>query len=119
MLLHRHWRHYEQLSEFECRRIIEMMETGGSTWSYPATNLDSILGSEGSYIRLWRPRSERFNPAFTVQRHNVPITGVMVWDAIANDTRSAVILIHGIMTVQRYLHDILQPHVLLLMAGLQ
>ncbi|GFW78180.1 transposable element Tcb2 transposase [Trichonephila clavipes] len=34
------------------------------------------------------------------------------------DTRSPLILIHGKMTAQRYIHDILQPHVLPLMTVL-
>ncbi|GFT15943.1 transposable element Tcb1 transposase [Trichonephila clavipes] len=35
----------------------------------------------------------------------------MVWGAIAYNTRSPLVLIHGTMTGQRYVHDILQPHV--------
>ncbi|GFV78170.1 transposable element Tcb2 transposase [Trichonephila clavipes] len=42
----------------------------------------------------------------------------MVWGAIAYNTRSALVLIHGTMTALRYIHDILQPHVLLLMQRL-
>ncbi|GFX74188.1 transposable element Tcb2 transposase [Trichonephila clavipes] len=42
----------------------------------------------------------------------------MVWGAIAYDTRSPLVLIRGIMTAQRYVHDILQPHVLPLMQRL-
>ncbi|GFY23494.1 transposable element Tcb1 transposase [Trichonephila clavipes] len=42
----------------------------------------------------------------------------MVWDAIAYNTRSSLVLIRGSMTAQRYVHDILQPHVLLLMQRL-
>ncbi|GFW19680.1 transposable element Tcb2 transposase [Trichonephila clavipes] len=37
---------------------------------------------------------------------------VMVWGAISYNTRSPLILIRGTMTAQRYVHDILQPHVL-------
>ncbi|GFT12592.1 transposable element Tcb2 transposase [Trichonephila clavipes] len=40
---------------------------------------------------------------------------VMVWGTIAYNTRSPLILFHGTMTAQRYVHDILQPHVLPLM----
>ncbi|GFT20606.1 transposable element Tcb1 transposase [Trichonephila clavipes] len=36
----------------------------------------------------------------------------MVWNAIAYNTRSPLVLIRGTMTAQRYVHDILQPHVL-------
>ncbi|GFX83736.1 uncharacterized protein TNCV_350001 [Trichonephila clavipes] len=39
----------------------------------------------------------------------------MVRNAIAYNTRSLLVLIDGSMTAQRYVHDILQPHVLPLM----
>ncbi|GFS98949.1 transposable element Tcb2 transposase [Trichonephila clavipes] len=42
----------------------------------------------------------------------------MVWDAIAYNTRSPLVLIRGTMTAQRYVNDILQPHVLPLMQWL-
>ncbi|GFT90774.1 transposable element Tcb1 transposase [Trichonephila clavipes] len=42
----------------------------------------------------------------------------MVWGVIAYDTRSPLILIDGTMIAQRYVHDILQPHVLPFMAEL-
>ncbi|GFS75855.1 transposable element Tcb2 transposase [Trichonephila clavipes] len=42
----------------------------------------------------------------------------MVWDAIAYNTRSLLVLIHGTMTAQRCVHDILQPQVLPLMQRL-
>ncbi|GFU98895.1 transposable element Tc1 transposase [Trichonephila clavipes] len=42
----------------------------------------------------------------------------MVWGAIAYNTRSRLVLIRGTMTVQWYVHDILQPHVLPLMQQL-
>ncbi|GFX36666.1 transposable element Tcb2 transposase [Trichonephila clavipes] len=42
----------------------------------------------------------------------------MVWGVIAYNTRSPLILIRGTMTAQRYVHDILQPHVLSLMQRL-
>ncbi|GFV08300.1 transposable element Tcb2 transposase [Trichonephila clavipes] len=76
------------------------------------------LSSDDNRVRVWRPRGERLNLDFALQRHTAPTAGVMVWGVIAYDTRSSLILIHGTMTVQRYIHDILQPHVLPLMAGL-
>lgn len=76
------------------------------------------LSSDDNRVRVWRLRGERLNPAFALQRHTAPTAGVMVWGAIAYDTRSPLILIHGTMTAQRYVHDILQPHVLPLMARL-
>ncbi|GFT17983.1 transposable element Tcb2 transposase [Trichonephila clavipes] len=36
----------------------------------------------------------------------------MVWGVIAYNTRSPLVLIRSTMTAQRYVHDILQPHVL-------
>ncbi|GFT17824.1 transposable element Tcb2 transposase [Trichonephila clavipes] len=38
--------------------------------------------------------------------------------AVAYNTRSPLVLIRGAMTAQWYVHDILQPHVLLLMQRL-
>ncbi|GFX99269.1 transposable element Tcb1 transposase [Trichonephila clavipes] len=37
----------------------------------------------------------------------------MVWDAIAYNTRSPLVLICRTMTAQRYVHEILQTHLLL------
>ncbi|GFW77225.1 DDE_3 domain-containing protein [Trichonephila clavipes] len=35
----------------------------------------------------------------------------MVWGAISYDSRSTLIVIRGTLTSQRYVHDILRPHV--------
>ncbi|GFS64437.1 transposable element Tcb1 transposase [Trichonephila clavipes] len=53
---------------------------------------------------------------FALQQHIAPTAGVMVWSAIAYDTRSPLILIHRTMTVQLYVHDIFRTHVFLLRA---
>ncbi|GFW03539.1 transposable element Tcb2 transposase [Trichonephila clavipes] len=42
----------------------------------------------------------------------------MVWGAIAYNTRSYQVLIRSTMTAQRYVHDILQTHMLPLMQRL-
>ncbi|GFU69326.1 transposable element Tcb2 transposase [Trichonephila clavipes] len=42
----------------------------------------------------------------------------MEWGAIAYNTRSRLVLIRGTMAAQRYVYDILQPHVLSLMQRL-
>ncbi|GFW94917.1 transposable element Tcb2 transposase [Trichonephila clavipes] len=73
------------------------------------------LGSDDNRVRVWSPRSERLYLAFALQRHTTPTAGVIVWGAIAYNTRIPVVLIRGTMTAQRYVHDILQPHVLPLM----
>ncbi|GFX73927.1 transposable element Tcb2 transposase [Trichonephila clavipes] len=75
------------------------------------------LSSDDNRVRVWRPRGERFNPGFALQRHTAPTVGVMVWGAIANNTRSPLVLIRGTMRAQ-HVHDILQPHVLPLMQRL-
>ncbi|GFS67458.1 transposable element Tcb2 transposase [Trichonephila clavipes] len=74
--------------------------------------------SDENGVRVWRPRVERLNPAFALQQHTAPTAGVRIWGAIAYNTRSHLVLIRGTMTAQRYVHDILQPHVLPLMQRL-
>ncbi|GFW35988.1 transposable element Tcb2 transposase [Trichonephila clavipes] len=81
------------------------------------------LSSDDNRVRVWRPRGERLNPAFVLQRHTSLTAGVIVWSAyntpcIAYNTRSPLILIRGTMTAQRYIHDILRPYVLPLMQRL-
>ncbi|GFX88964.1 transposable element Tcb2 transposase [Trichonephila clavipes] len=106
----RHFRRqYEQLSQFERGRIIGMMEAG---WS--ARRVARPLGLS-DYVR---PRGERLNPTFALQRHIAPIAGVMVRGVIAYNARSPLVMIRGTMASQRYVHDILQPHVLPLMQRL-
>ncbi|GFW19799.1 transposable element Tcb2 transposase [Trichonephila clavipes] len=35
------------------------------------------LSSDDNRVRVWRPRGERLNPAFALQRHTAPTAGVM------------------------------------------
>ncbi|GFW47351.1 transposable element Tcb1 transposase [Trichonephila clavipes] len=76
------------------------------------------LSNDNNRVRVWRPRGERLNPTFTLQRHTAPTAGVTVWGAIALNTQSPLVWIRGTTTAQRYVHDILQPHVLPLMQRL-
>ncbi|GFU69981.1 transposable element Tcb2 transposase [Trichonephila clavipes] len=76
------------------------------------------LSSDDNRVRVWRPRGKRLNPAFALQHHTASTAGVMISGAIAYNTRSPLVLICGTMTAQRYVHDILQPHVLSLMQRL-
>ncbi|GFX69969.1 uncharacterized protein TNCV_2099871 [Trichonephila clavipes] len=76
------------------------------------------LSSDDNRVRVRRPRGERLNPAFALQRHTTPTAGVMVRGAIAYNTRSRLVLIRSTMAAQRYVHGILQPHVLPLMQWL-
>ncbi|GFX75694.1 transposable element Tcb1 transposase [Trichonephila clavipes] len=70
------------------------------------------LSNDDNPVRVWRLRGERVNPAFALQRYTDP------WGSIAYKARSPLILIRCTMTAQRYVHDILQPHVLTLMQRL-
>ncbi|GFU01862.1 transposable element Tcb2 transposase [Trichonephila clavipes] len=54
----------------------------------------------GNRVRVWRLNGERLNPVFSLQRHTAPTAGVMVWGAIAYNTRSPLVLIRGTMTAQ-------------------
>ncbi|GFW22130.1 transposable element Tcb1 transposase [Trichonephila clavipes] len=55
----------------------------------------------------------------TVLRHTARTAGVMVWGAIAYDSRSTLIVMRGTLTDQRYADDILRPHVGPFLNGLQ
>ncbi|GFU73481.1 transposable element Tcb2 transposase [Trichonephila clavipes] len=60
------------------------------------------LTSDDNRVRVWRLRGERLNPAFALRRHTAPTTGVMVWGAIAYNTRSPLVMTRGTMTAQRF-----------------
>ncbi|GFX13500.1 transposable element Tcb1 transposase [Trichonephila clavipes] len=47
---------------------------------------------------MWRPCGESLNLAFALQRHKALTAGMMVWDVIAYNTRSPLVLIRGTMT---------------------
>ncbi|UYV68505.1 hypothetical protein LAZ67_5004533 [Cordylochernes scorpioides] len=67
------------------------------------------LSSDSRRIRVWRRRGERSNPAAIVERPTVRQRGIMVWGAIAYDSRSPLLRIQGTMTAQRYVDDVLRP----------
>ncbi|GFX01183.1 transposable element Tcb1 transposase [Trichonephila clavipes] len=69
-----------------------------------------VLGTDDNRVRVWRRPGERYNPP-TVLRHTARTAGVMVWRAIAYDSRSTLIVMRGTLTNQRYVDDILRPHV--------
>ncbi|GFU71813.1 transposable element Tcb2 transposase [Trichonephila clavipes] len=89
-------------------------------WNQVAFNDESRINlkNDDNRVGVWRPRGERFNATFVLQKHTAPTNSVMVWGAIAYNTRSPLVVIRGIMTAQCYAHDILQPHVLQLMQRL-
>ncbi|UYV70071.1 hypothetical protein LAZ67_7001708 [Cordylochernes scorpioides] len=67
------------------------------------------LSSDSRRVRVWRRRGERSNPAAIVERPTVRQRGIMVWGAIAYDSRSPLLHIQGTMTAQRYVDDVLRP----------
>ncbi|UYV66146.1 hypothetical protein LAZ67_4000486 [Cordylochernes scorpioides] len=67
------------------------------------------LSSDSRRVRVWRRRGERSNPAAIVERPTVRQRGIMVWGAIAYDSRSPLLRIQGAMTAQRYVDDVLRP----------
>ncbi|UYV83923.1 hypothetical protein LAZ67_X000614 [Cordylochernes scorpioides] len=67
------------------------------------------LSSDSRRVRVWRRRGERSNPAAIVERPTVRQRGIMVWGAIAYDSRSPLLRIQSTMTAQRYVDDVLRP----------
>ncbi|UYV82717.1 K02A2.6-like, partial [Cordylochernes scorpioides] len=66
------------------------------------------LSSVSRRVRVWRRRGERSNQAAIVERPTVRQRGIMVWGAIAYDSRSPLLRIQGTMTAQRYVDDVLR-----------
>ncbi|UYV75324.1 hypothetical protein LAZ67_12003495, partial [Cordylochernes scorpioides] len=67
------------------------------------------LSSDSRRVRVWRRRGERSDTAAIVGRPTVRQLGIMVWGAIAYDSRSPLLCIQGTMTAQRYVDDVLRP----------
>ncbi|GFT82840.1 transposable element Tcb1 transposase [Trichonephila clavipes] len=70
-----------------------------------------VLGTDDNRVRVWRRPGERYNSPYTVLRHTARTAGVMVWGVIAYDSRSTLIVMRGTLMGQRYVDDILRPHV--------
>ncbi|GFS85957.1 transposable element Tcb2 transposase [Trichonephila clavipes] len=71
-----------------------------------------VLGTDDNCVRVWRRPGERYNSPYTVLRHTARTAGVMVWgEVIVYDSRSTLIVMRGSLTCQRYVDDILRPHV--------
>ncbi|GFV70600.1 transposable element Tc3 transposase [Trichonephila clavipes] len=72
-----------------------------------------VLGTDDNRVRVWRRPGERYNSP-----HTTSTAGVMVWGGIAYDSRSTLIVMRGALTGQRYVDDILRPHVESFLNGL-
>ncbi|GFX88790.1 transposable element Tc1 transposase [Trichonephila clavipes] len=77
-----------------------------------------VLGTDDNRVRVWRHPKKRYNSHHTALRYNARTDGVMVWGAIAYDSRSTLIVMRGNLTGQRYVDDILRPHVGIFLNGL-
>ena len=65
---------------------------------------------------MWRRPGERYSSPHTVVRHTACTVGIIVWGAIAYDSKST--LVRGTLTGKRYVDDILRPHVRPFLNGL-
>ncbi|GFT09814.1 transposable element Tcb2 transposase [Trichonephila clavipes] len=70
-----------------------------------------VLEKDDNRVRVWRRSGEQYNSPHTVLRHTARTAGVMVWGGIAYDRLSTSIVMREILTGQRYVDDILRPHV--------
>ncbi|GFS69772.1 hypothetical protein TNCV_3006591 [Trichonephila clavipes] len=60
----------------------------------------TTTSKDDNRVRAGRTRGERPTPAFALQRHTAATTGVMVWGAIAYNTRSLLVLNRGNTTAE-------------------
>ncbi|GFU90179.1 transposable element Tc3 transposase [Trichonephila clavipes] len=70
-----------------------------------------VLGTDDNRVRVWRRPGKQYNSPHTILRHTARTASVMVWGVIAYESRSTLIVMRGILTGQRYVDDILRPHV--------
>ncbi|GFW45625.1 transposable element Tcb2 transposase [Trichonephila clavipes] len=69
-----------------------------------------VLGTENNRVRVWRRPGERYNSPTLFYRH-CPHSWCNGLGAIAYVSRSTLIVMCGTLTGQRYVDDILRPHV--------
>ncbi|GFY14929.1 transposable element Tcb2 transposase [Trichonephila clavipes] len=71
-----------------------------------------VLGTDDNRVRVWRRPGELYNPPpHSVLRHTANTAGVMVSRATGYDSWSTLIVMHRALKGQRYVDDILRPHV--------
>ncbi|GFU81113.1 transposable element Tcb1 transposase [Trichonephila clavipes] len=70
-----------------------------------------VLGTNDNRVRVWRCPGERYNSPHRVLRPTARTAGVMVWMGIAYDSRFTLIVMRGTLMGQRYVDDIIRPHV--------
>ena len=62
--------------------------------------------------RVYRRRNERFAPNCVREVDRFGGGSVMVWGAITYTTRSDLVVVQGNLTANRYMNQVLQPHLL-------
>ncbi|CAD6207872.1 GSCOCG00012710001-RA-CDS [Cotesia congregata] len=87
---------------------------GRRQWTSVLWNDESRFCLHGSDRRslVWRGRGERDRDGFTR-----PVTAfnggsVMVWAGVSFNTRTPLVIVRGTLTTDRYVDEILRPHVL-------
>ncbi|GFX88407.1 uncharacterized protein TNCV_2278751 [Trichonephila clavipes] len=68
------WEHVSALDRFSVHRCRTRSSLATREREYRFN-----LSSDDNRVGVWRPRGERLNPAFALQRHTTPTAGVMVW----------------------------------------
>ena len=63
-------------------------------------------------LRVWRRRGEWHAEATVQPRHAYNGGSVMVWAGVTADGRTDLLVIPGILNGQRYIDEVLRPHVL-------
>ncbi|KFM68419.1 Transposable element Tc1 transposase, partial [Stegodyphus mimosarum] len=96
------------------RQRLEWCRTGAmwmTEWRNVVFSVETRFGlsSDSHRIRVSRRRGDRYNLAVTVERPTARQRGIMVWGAIAYDSRSPLVPIQSTMTAQRYLDNVLRP----------
>ncbi|GFW00983.1 transposable element Tc1 transposase [Trichonephila clavipes] len=77
----------------------------------PLTPEHRQLRTDDNRVWVWRCPGERYNSSHTVLRHTARTAGVMVLGAIVYDSRLTLIRMRGALSGQRYVEDVLRPHV--------
>ncbi|GFS94999.1 transposable element Tcb1 transposase [Trichonephila clavipes] len=95
----------------EDRRIVQSM-WNVTDWQKVVFSDESrfVLGTDDNRVRVWRRPGEWYNFPHNVLRHTARTAGVIVWEPIAYDSRSTLIVMRGTLTGQLYADDILRPH---------
>lgn len=62
--------------------------------------------------RVWRRRGERHAEVNVQPRHAYNGGSIMVWAGVTADRRTGLVVIPGILNGQRYIDEVLRPHVL-------